>query len=136
MIAIGYSVLNHRLKLLLTVVHVKHLFLYVAVAVLKVSLDKSSSAIRLLRMMYFTSSRHFTWMSVWERLHTRWVIRNCLPSLVKEIWLLSKLCTIRIVVKSCTIDTEVTTIGNQVIEKTWRWFKASSQQQGWEAFPT
>ena len=41
MIAIGYSVLNHRLKLLLTVVHVKHLFLYVAVAVLIVSLDKS-----------------------------------------------------------------------------------------------
>ena len=43
-----------------------------------------------------------------------------LPSLVKEIWLLSKLCTIRIVLKSCTIDTEVTTIGNQVIETTWR----------------
>ena len=31
--------------------------------------------------------------------------------LVKEIWLLSKLCTIRIVLKSCTIDTEVTAIG-------------------------
>ena len=49
-----------------------------------------------------------------------WVIQSCLPSLVKEIWLLSKLCAIRIVLKSCTFDTEVTKIGNHVIETTWR----------------
>ena len=39
MIAISYSVLNHRLKLLLIVVHVKHHVLYVAIAVLRVSLE-------------------------------------------------------------------------------------------------
>ena len=71
MIAISYSVLNHRVNLLLIAVHVKHHVLYVAVAMLyaavamlRISLENVSFAIRLLRMMCFISARHFTWMSV------------------------------------------------------------------------
>ena len=136
MIAISHTVLNHWLNLLLIVVHVKHHILYVAVAMLTISLEDISFAIRLLRMMCFTSAKHFTWVSVWEQFHTRWVIQSCLPSLVKEIWLLSKLCAIRIVLKSCTFDTGVIKIGNHVIETTWRWLSVSSRGKGMEVLPT
>ena len=119
-IAINY-VLNHSLNLLLILVHVKHHIFFVAGAML-VSLGTVSSAIRLLRMLYFTSARYFTWMSMLGRLCTSWVIPNCLPSLAKEIGLLLKLYTIRIVLKNYTVNTEVTTTRISVKETTWWWF--------------